>query len=80
MNQYFTPKMINSYMTSFSKCNNLMVKQLLDHGFKADQEVDLLPHLEKCALQAVCTTLFGMDVADTQIDELCARTAEIFNL
>lgn len=80
MNQYFTPKMIDSYMTSLSKCNDLLVKQLIDRELKTDQMVDLLPHLEKCALQAVCTTFFGMDVMDPRIDEICARTSEIFEL
>lgn len=75
MNQYFGPKMISSYMTSMEQCVDTMVSNMSE-----SQDVDLLPQLERCALHAVCSTLFGMDVKHPEIDKVCARTAQIFSL
>ena len=64
-----------------TSCVDVMVSTIsassVTGGF---EEVDLLPQLERCALHAVCSTLFGMDVTEERVDEICARTAEIFQL
>lgn len=78
MNQFFNPKMISDYMTSQISCVNLLIKEIA-HFQVNEEQVDLLPHLEKCALRAVCATLFGMNVNDKRIDEICVRTSEIFD-
>lgn len=77
MHQYFTPKIIGSYATLFAKCADLMVEAIENH-LDNDTDCDLLPHLEKCAVQGVCATLFGMDFMDTRIDQIYAKTSEIF--
>lgn len=78
MNQFFTPKKIDSYVTSLSQCVDMLVVNLQENHLNRD--FDLLPHLEKCALRGVCSTLFGMNLTDPKIDEICERTSEIFDL
>lgn len=78
MNQFFNPKMITSYMSSLTICVNLLIAEVGKFQ-SSGEEVVLLTLLEKCALQAVCSTLFGMDVTDKRIDDICVRTSEIFD-
>lgn len=79
MNKYFNPNAINTYTTSLSKCVDLMIENLIEKQLNLN-DFDIQPHLEKCALQGVCATLFGMDLMDDKINVICERTAEIFNL
>lgn len=73
--------MINTFMTSMVECVEVMVSKIgVNRDANKFEEIDLLPQLERCALHAVCSTLFGMDVMNKQIDEICAKTAEIFHL
>lgn len=59
------------------QCVDILVSKLSAERY---EDIDLLPQLERCALHAVCSTLFGMSVMDKRIDEICSRTAEIFYL
>lgn len=76
MNQFFTPKGIDAYMAPLSQCVELLINDLRTKS--SNEDFNLLPHLENCALRGVCSTLFGMKIADSKIDEICIRTSEIF--
>lgn len=78
MSQFFNPKMINSYITTFSECAKLLVENLKENYMDNDHQLDLIPHLEKCAVRGVCSSLFGMNLNDKKIDVIYIKTAEIF--
>lgn len=70
--------MISSYTNSFLSCAEQLTEKL--NRLYADEscQFDLLPHLEHCAVQAVCSTLFGMDLMDERIDDIYENTMQIF--
>lgn len=70
--------MMPSYMTSFSRCADLLIEKLIRLQADDTREFNLLPHLEHSAVQAVCSTLFGMDLMDKKIDEIYVKTTKIF--
>ena len=80
MIQFFSPKRIDSYTESFSRCVDLLIVNLRENcsDQPIGQPTDLLPLFEKCALRGVCSTLFGMNYMDGKVDEIYRRTAEIF--
>lgn len=78
MNQFFTPKLISNYQKYFAKCADVLITSLVERQSNNSVGCDLLPLIEKCAVQGVCSTLFGMDLHDGRIDDIYAKTSEIF--
>lgn len=76
MNQHFTPRLVKTYSYSFSSCAVLLVKSISEE-YLIGRDFNLLPHLERCSVQGVCTTLFGMDLKDVRIDDIYAKTSVI---
>lgn len=70
-NKYFVPKMIRSYITSFSNCADLLIEKMIHLKADDNQKFDLLPHLELCSVQGVCSTFFGIDL--DSFDEISSR-------
>jgi hypothetical protein len=67
---------MKTYKNSFSICADLLVKKIIEDESNGD--FDLLPHLERCSVQGVCTTLFGMEFSDERVDDIYAKTSIIF--
>ena len=76
MNHHFTPRKLQNYSKTFSKCVTLLTHEIVENHLNV--ELDFLPHLEKCSVRGVCATLFGMNENDEKIDEISATTSVIF--
>jgi len=70
--------MIKHYYTAFGKCANDMIGNLSQKA--SDAPFNLLPTLEICAVNGLCTALFGMEMTDPRIRKLYAGTFELFEL
>lgn len=70
--------MISSYSKSFFSCAEQLTEKLNRLYTDENRQFDLLPHLEHCAVQGVCSTLFGMNLMDKRIDDIYENTMQIF--
>ncbi|CRK92409.1 CLUMA_CG005979, isoform A [Clunio marinus] len=78
MNQYFSTKKIQSYIASFYECADCLVDKINKKHSHTNNEIELLPLIEFCAVQGVCTTLFGMALEDERISDIYKKTSVIF--
>lgn len=67
--------MLRSYVDAFTMCGDKLVEKFNNLD---DTDLDLLPHLEVCATEAICCALFGMEVNDSRIVQIYNNTSIVF--
>lgn len=80
MSNFFSPKTIKPYVKSLEQCDDSLIENINGDLAVNYNALDLVSYLEKCAVQGVCSTLFGMDFTDKRIDEIYTKTSNIFEL